>query len=81
MCLLDSLPPGEEDMHAYDLSRLQKPVADDLQPAYAPMRQDVAPLTTGGEAKNKLHVDSYTDLFTCHVIRIDCSERFISATL
>ena len=68
--MLDSLPPGEEDMHAYDLSRLQKPVADDLQPAYAPMRQDVAPLTTGGEAKNWLHVDSYADLFACDKNRL-----------
>ena len=30
-------------MHAYDLSRLQKPVHDDLQPAY---REAVAPLGT-----------------------------------
>lgn len=30
------LLPGEEDMHAYDLSRLQKPVGDDLYPAHQP---------------------------------------------
>ena len=39
---------GEEDMHAYDLSRLQKPVAgDDLHAAYQPT--EVVPLGSGGE--------------------------------
>ena len=37
------LGAGEEDMQAYDLSRLQKPVYDDLQPAY---RDAVVPLGT-----------------------------------